>query len=122
MSFKDPKKIWQAVEALVEADQSRAMNRARINSLFNGDPPYTASEAAEDHIDTNVNFLDGTQLIQRARFQFSNAFTKPENFFSVALDFGPKDKRSGWSKTITRQINRIMKRSQRYYQQVEVAR
>lgn len=115
MSFTDPKKIWTTVRALIDADLPRAQNRARINSVFNGDAPYTEGEADANHISTNVNFLEGTQLIQRARSQFSNAFLKSENFFTVSLDFGPREKRSQWGKIITRNLNKIMKRSQRYY-------
>ena len=114
MSFKEPSRVWNVVSAMLEAEQPRSRNRARINSCFNGNPPYTQEEARDNRIQTNVNFLEGTRIIHAARQQFTNAFLKPQNYFSVSLDIGPRDKRTQWGNTITKQINRIMKRSAKY--------
>lgn len=92
-------------------------NRARIDSLFNGNPPYTDQEANDNRIDTNVNFLEGTKIIHQARQQFANAFLKPQNFFTVTLRTGPQSKRVEWASIITDELNRILKRSP-YYSQV----
>lgn len=116
MKFSDPKRAWQTVYDMVEASGPRARNRARINSLFNGDPPFTDQEAEENSISTNVNFLEGTEIMHKARGQFTNAFLKPGRFFTVKLDVGPRWKRDEWGMTITGHINRAMKRSPRYFQ------
>lgn len=119
MNFKDPKRLWDVVYSMVEASQPRARNRAKINSLFNGDPPYTEQEAEENAISTNVNFLEGTEIIHKARGQFTNAFLKPGKFFTVKLDVGPVFKREEWSQIITGHFNRAMKRSPRYFQMLQ---
>lgn len=119
MNFTDPKKTWDAVYAMVDASAPRARNRARINSVFNGDPPYTDQEAEENSIHTNVNFLEGTEIIHRARGQFTNAFMKTGRFFKVNLDIGPSWKRVEWGAIITQHINRAMKRSPRYFQSLK---
>ncbi len=119
MNFKDPKRLWDVVYAMVEASQPRARNRARINSVFNGDPPYTEEEAQDNSINTNVNFLEGTEIIHRARSQFTNAFLKPGKFFTVKLDVGPVWKREEWGTIITTHFNRAMKRSPRYFQMLQ---
>lgn len=116
MNFKDPKKAWDTIRSMVDANGPRARNRARINSLFNGDPPYTEDEAESNSIHTNVNFLEGTEIMHKARGQFTNAFLKPGKFFSVKLDIGPVWKRGEWGQIITTHINRAMKRSPRYFQ------
>lgn len=92
------------------AELPRSTNRALIDALFNGNPPYSTAEVARNSIKTNVNYLEGTQIAHNARRQFSNAFLKPGNFFSVRLDSGPVHKRMEWGEIITEQINHQMKR------------
>lgn len=114
MTFKDPEKLLTVVRKLVDTDRDRAFNRSRINAVFNGDSPYTDKEVEENGISTNVNFLEGTEVLHRARTQFYNAFLKNDVYFTVSIDFGPAYKRAEWGSIITREIGRIMKRSARY--------
>lgn len=114
MSFKDASKVLNSIQALLEAEQPRARNRARINEVFNGNPPYSDQEARDNRVETNVNFLEGTRIIHNARQQFTGAFTKPSNYFTVRVDKGPPHLRQKWGNIITKEINRVMKRSYRY--------
>lgn len=114
MSFKDANQVWNVVDAIRQAGVIRSRNRARINSVFNGDPPYTPEEARNNNIDTNVNFLEGTRIIHQSRQQFTNAFMQPANYFTVSLDFGPTFKRDTWGRIITKRLNRTLKRSMKY--------
>lgn len=97
-----------------QADLPRSANRAKINQLFNGDPPYTEEEALESKVQINVNFLEAAKIAHDARSAYENAFLKPGNYFSVTLDSGPQHKRSAWGKIITKAINRCMKKSAAY--------
>ena len=119
MSFKDPRKILATINQMVRSDAPRARNRVRINEVFNGEPPYSQQEADDNAIGTNVNFLEGTEIMHTARSQFSNAFLKPANYFTVQLDAGPAHKRIEWGHTITKEINRLMKRTPRYTHMLE---
>lgn len=98
------------------SDYPRALNRARINDLFNGTPPYTPDEERDNNIAINVNSLEGTKLAHDARSQFSNAFQKPGAFFTARTDMGPVHKRQKWGAIVSREINRIMKRSPFYFE------
>lgn len=98
------------------ADYPRAQNRARINSLFDGTPPYSDQEERENNIAINVNFLEATKVGHDARQQFANAFQKPGKFFTARTDFGPVHKRQKWSAIVSNNINRVMKRSQWYFE------
>lgn len=104
--------VWQ----MKLADYPRGLNRSKIDDLFNGVPPYTEQEVLENNIATNVNFLEATKLGHDARRQFANAFQKPGTFFTVSLDTGPVHKRRAWGRTITREINKRMKRSLKYFE------
>jgi hypothetical protein len=112
--FKDASSIESVVWDMKLADLPRSSNRARINELFNGNPPYSDEEQIENNITTNVNWLDGTKIAHDARQQFSQAFLKPGNFFTVKLDSGPIHKRQEWSDVITTAINKRLKKSLRY--------
>lgn len=114
MKFKDASSVWNTVDVMLQAEQPRSRNRARIDDVFNGNPPYTDSEAESNSIETNVNFLEGTRIINGARQTFVNAFQKPENYFTISLDIGPQHKRSQWGKILTKEMNRIMKRCPKY--------
>lgn len=116
MTFKNASVVEQVVWQMKLADYPRALNRSRIDDLANGAPPYSPEEVRQNNIATNVNFLECTKLCQDARRQFSNAFTKPGNFFGVTLDSGPIHKRREWGVAITNQINRTMKKSLPYFE------
>ena len=114
MNFKDAKSVASVVQSLVDSDNARAENRKRINQVFNGDAPYTEAEVEENGISTNVNFLEGTEVLHRARMSFYNAFLKNLRFFTVAIDLGPTWKRAEWGTTISTEIAKAMKNTDRY--------
>lgn len=114
MTFQDPTEVEQVCFQMKLSDFPRGRNRARINDLFNGVPPFTAEEVAENNIVVNVNFLEGTGLAHEARSQFTGAFLKPGSFFNCTTDFGSKHKCASRSQIVTKEVNRVMKRSLPY--------
>lgn len=113
-TFKDAAFISTMIQEMQTVGLPRSRNRARIADLFNGNAPYTDAEARDNRIETNVNFLEGTRIIHQARSQFTDAFMKPSNFFTVGLDKGPVFKRDEWGAIITKQINKRLKRDMRF--------
>lgn len=116
MRFEDADLVQSIAWQLRYGDWFRGQNRARINSLFNGAPPYSAEEVEENNINVNVNFLESTSLSHDARSQFAAAFQKPGNYFKCTTDRGPIHKRQERSAIVTKAVNRIMKRSLEYYE------
>lgn len=116
MRFDDAEQVQSIAWQLRYGDWFRANNRARINSLFNGVPPYTQEEVEENNIGVNVNFLEATNVSHDARSQFASAFQKPGNYFKCTTDRGPTHKRQERSSIVTKEISRIMKRSIDYYE------
>ena len=117
-TFKNASVVEQCVWQMKLADWPRARNRAGINDLFNGCPPFSPEEVRQNQLESNVNvnFLESTKMAQDARRQFANAFMKPGNFFGVTLDSGPKHKRKRWGTIITQAMNRCMKDSLCYFE------
>lgn len=113
MKFKTASAVESLCQQMRLSDWPRARNRAKIEELFNGFPPFLDEEAGNG---CNVNFLDAPVLGHGARKNFYNAILKPGSFFKVKLDSGPVHKRDLWSSTITQNINRPMKRSLQYFE------
>jgi len=109
MMFTTAGAVENSVFCLLLADQPRATNRALVNSLFNGSPPYTEEEIQVNKGATNVNDLSATKINMDARGQFDNAFLVPDPLFSIALDYGPAWKRLEWGGIITKEINKRIK-------------
>ena len=116
MRFTSAAAVEDVVWTMKWMDLPRGDNRARINSLFNGDPPYSDQEQKQNNISTNVNFLEATKIGHDARRQFQNAFMSSDKFFTVNLDYGPAYKKYEWGQIITREINRVMKRNPAYFE------
>lgn len=114
MYFKNAAAIESLTWELRLADFPRSLNRSKINDLFNGFPPYSDDEVAENNIEINANFLDAPRIAHDARRQFTNAFLNPDPLFSVGLDYGPVHHKLEWAGKITREINKIIKQSLPY--------
>lgn len=116
MKFTTPSVIEQLVWSMKLSDYPRSLNRARINDLFGGSPPYTAEEETTNNIAINVNSLEGCKLAHDARSQFANAFQKPGAYFTARTDMGPVHKRQKHGATVSREVNKIMKGSSFYFE------
>lgn len=114
--FDDAREIEQLAYQIRLADYPRGLNRMRIDELMNGWPPYTDEEAEKNNTAVNVNFLEGTRLAHDARSQFNNAFLKPGNFFTLRTDYGSVHRRAKYAATVTKNINRVLKRSVDYFE------
>jgi hypothetical protein len=116
MIFTSAREIEQIVWQLRLADYPRSLNRARINSLANGAPPYDATEEERNAIEVNVNDLSMTRLSHEARQQLFQAFNKPGNFFTCRTDGGAASRRLERGTIVTNGITKRMKRSDPYFE------
>ena len=116
MKFNKASEVEQVAYEMKLADYPRGLNRARINDMFNGVPPYSAEEVERNAIAVNVNFLEGTRIAHEARAQFTGNFLKPGKYFTAATDAGPIHKRQERSMIVTKELAKIMKASNVYYE------
>jgi hypothetical protein len=114
MKFDNASKVALVIQNMKDADLPRSENRANINRLFNGEPSYTDLEAEQNGIANNINFLEAANIAHNARQQFNNAFLKPGNFFTISCPEAPIEHRITWGRILTKNLNRIMKRSLPY--------
>lgn len=111
MKFSNAAAVEQVVWEMRLADYPRALNRTRINNLFNGVPPYSAEEQRQNRIKVNVNHLEATHIAMSARGQFSNALVSPDPLLNIEIDYGPAWERREMASRITKEINKKLKGS-----------
>lgn len=121
LKWDNPSLVEQKVWDMRQADLPRAENRAILNRLYNGDPPFDEATAEENDIQINRNDLSGPNALAQGRRQWDQAFLKPGNFFSVAYDSGPPSKRRQWGHSVTRNANRVLRKSRPYIEQARAA-
>jgi hypothetical protein len=115
----DSARVWDAiVYDLVLTEFRRGQNRARIANLANGVPPYTPEEVEENGISVNINDLTHTTKMHDARTQFYNGFLKTGFFAQARTDWGPAHKRQQYSSIVTKEWNKLMKRSVAYFERL----
>lgn len=115
MNFSTPDQVSSIITQLKDAELRRAPNRALIDALFNGVPPYTQAEAEENKIQWNVNWGEGTDLLLQAREQLENAHLSTDFAFNVKLPDAPKSKSATYAHTITFLSNRLLRSSREYF-------
>lgn len=124
MKYKTAAECLTAISSMQWATQSVQQNRAKINRLMNGDPPWTESERRANRLNTNVNWLEGSRIVTNARYQLTNAFFGPGEFFDIKLDTYskvPVHKRDTWSTCLTQYINRGLRASGTFKSALEQA-
>lgn len=116
MRFDTARAVENVVWQMRLADFPRAENRALINDLANGAPPYSQEEQVQNRITTNVNYLELANICHSARRQFTNAFLNVDPPYTVKVDLGPPWKRREYSQTVSDELKKIHKRSLRYFE------
>lgn len=118
MSWDNPHILDAICYDLILSDFPRGQNRARIQRLANGGPPYSDKEVEENNIEVNISDLTHTRLLHDARSQYANAFLKGSYYSRVSTDAGPVHKREARTVVVNREWNRMMKKSVRYYERL----
>lgn len=101
------------------ADYPRGKNRALIDRLFNGAPPWQDKDVDDNNVRTNLNDLSGARYAADARRSLERALENSSTYFKVFCDVGPTHKRQSTSAKITQTINRTMKNSLKYWETLQ---
>lgn len=108
--YGTPQAVLQAIDLMQEPEKIRAKNRAKINSLMNGELPLTPEEVKENQASINVNWGEGGKAVREANGQVNNSLLHKGNFANYRLLKGKVEKRDEWSAAVTADVNRIKSR------------
>lgn len=95
--FSTAEKIMQVITPMQNVERLRAYDRATIDNLFNGEPPYTKEEEEKFQIEINVNWGEGKRIMGDANNQLNSALLHPGLLFSATCRAGAVDKRDEWA-------------------------
>jgi hypothetical protein len=114
--FSTPEKVYSILETLKTADRTvRAPNRALINTLYNGKPPYTAEEVRDNKILVNVNWQEGSDCMLKAREQYENAHLSTDPAFTIRVPDAPKSKATKYGQQLTTLVSSLIKKNLPYF-------
>lgn len=116
--YDDARQLDALCYDLVLGDFPRGRNRARIQRLANGAPPYSDDEVEENGIVVNINDLTHTRLLHDGRTQYANAMLKTGYFASATTDAGPAHKRGLRAAVVNRAWNKRMKKDIRFFERL----
>lgn len=119
LDYRDARMLDMTCGDLVWSDWKRGFNRGLINSLANGEKPFTDDEAENAGIITNVNDLKHTSLTHQGRIQYYNGFFQQGAYISLETDWGPRYKRDAWKAIVEKEVNRPLLESSEYYEAMQ---
>ncbi len=90
--LKDVKSAVGIFNTLLKADERSAVNRARIDAMFDGAAPYNSAGLATSgqQLKTNLNFGDAQRLLDVALSAYVDLYSSLERFVEVR---GTQEKR-----------------------------
>lgn len=116
-NFKTPQKVSECIRASDEVEIWRENNRVKITNMANGFPTVPEEKAKRIGLRVNCNFGELSVIFQHAKRQYSNAFQARGKFFKVQIPTAPVEEKLDWETFITQHLNRVMKKSRKYYEQ-----
>lgn len=108
--LKTPEQVAKIVEDMQRIETVRANNRVLINNCFNGRRPFTPEEEAKLQIQVNVNWNEGSNLLQSATRQINSALLFKESFFRLTCVSGELEKRQVRGEKATVNIQKPLKK------------
>ena len=114
MNFSSPDRVDDVIQRMVDTSFKGDSNMAKINALFNGDPPWTTKEAKRHKVQINCPSQIPPSIMDNARAQWETAMTSRDKYFRVSCKVGPPEQRMMHSLHFTRNLATVMKRSKNY--------
>lgn len=103
--FDTVESIRKVVDNMQTIENERARDRALIDTLANGERPYSAQEVAEYQVQFNINWGDMNKTLRDANAQVNGALLFKPTLFTATSKGGQLDKRDEYSQKFTTKIN-----------------
>jgi hypothetical protein len=98
------------------ADESSSKNRALIDGMFNGNPPFRQSDLEEmgQGERTNLDFGEAAALKEQALAGYYDLTSSVDRFATVQLDAGTAEQRAEWSQVVSEEFHRTLREWQEF--------
>jgi hypothetical protein len=107
---------WALWTAAWQADRENAYNRARVQEMLDGFPPYDQSEL--DNLGqaqrTNLNLLEGAAIVEAALQPYNDLTSSVDYIAHVETAEGDAQTRSEWNQIISEEFDRLLRAWHRF--------
>jgi hypothetical protein len=107
---------WALWTAAWQADRSNSYNRARVQEMIDGYPPYDQAEL--DNLGqsqrTNLNLLEGQALIDAALAPYNDLTSSVDNLAQIETAEGDPQVRTEWNQIISEEFDRMLRAWHRF--------
>lgn len=109
--LKDVKAATDIYQSLRKADESSAINRARVQAMFDGVPPYSDSALAEtgQAYRCNLNFGQAESILEGAMAAYVDLVHSVEDLVRVETTLGEIEQRNLYNKIISEEVTRTIR-------------
>lgn len=111
--IKDGASARMLVQLSIRDDRLRAQQRALVNGLIDGNPPYNEAKrrAAGLAWTSNLNFMEGEAILETARTPYYALFNGVENYADVRTAYQPDNPEfENWNDEISQKFHDLLKR------------
>lgn len=112
-----PRAARQIYERLKEEDRDASLNRARIQAMIDGEPPYNAAELKRtgQGFRTNINFGEAEAMVEDALVAYTDLTMGGEFLVSVETDYdAADDEKVHYNQVLSREISNVFKQWRGY--------
>jgi hypothetical protein len=108
---KDAKSLHEIYRKLKDADDKSSKNRAEVQAMFDGVPPYSDTDlmASGQSYRCNVNFDEASTILENAMAGYVDIVNSVEHLVSLKTDFGDAKTRIEYSNTIAEELTRAIR-------------
>lgn len=102
---------YQIWGALLQADYWSALQRTRVDQLFDNATPYDQAklDATGQSIRTNVNWGDAENLLEIAMSGYNDINNSTERFFECPTQYGDPQERVEWERVIAEEVTDMIR-------------
>ena len=110
--LKDVKSAVGLFATLLKADEKSAVNRARIDSMFDGAAPYSQSQlaASGQGLKTNLNFGEAQRLLDISLSAYVDLYSSLERLVEVKSTTGEKSEQGPKEDVVAEELTNLFRR------------
>ena len=109
--LKDVNSAVSIFQTLRKADEKSAVNRARIDGMFDGAAPYDSDKlaASGQSLKTNLNFGEATRLLDISLSSYVDLYSSLERLVEVKGTVGEETQRGHFEEIVAEELTHMMR-------------
>jgi len=109
--LKDVDSALAIYNRLKEADKQSALQRARIDAMFDGAAPYEQGKlnASGQGMKTNLNFGEAQRLLDISLSAYVDLYSSLEKFVTVSGTLGEEEQQHIWESIVSEEITHLLR-------------